>query len=61
MRLPAAALAAEGVGTPGFGLDAGHHRALFGNDAQGGTLARRRQLLDLLIARREERLAGVTA
>jgi len=41
---------------PGFGLAGAEHRALFGSRAQGGTLARRRLLLDRLIAAREARL-----
>jgi len=47
---------AAGDATPGFGLTSAEHQALFGNSAQGGTLAQRRRLLDNLIAEREARL-----
>lgn len=44
---------ADGDGSPGFGLAATEHQALFGHAAEGGALAQRRRLLDTLIAERE--------
>lgn len=49
-----------GESTPGFGLTSVEHRALFGNSAQGGTLAQRKCLLNSLIVEREARL-GISA